>query len=442
MSSTTTIINEALKAFYTRHPYPRYPLVGRPIWEHGLSSSPAYSWRVAHSSLPIQNSATVLLMGCGEILPYIVSKWDRSSKFECVDISKRSIRRAHWRTGVTNIRVKFFNSDIDDFLSHKPDHYYDHVDSYGVLHHLANPSLTLAETARVLKPGGTIRLMVYNNKARTWIRHFQKIFQLLKFSSFKRRDLEAAVSIVRSTLNILGRRDWVFALKPTFRNLTRFADTFFNAREARLDLSWWMKQFEQNDLKVVSLLDRYGELDDLENPAWKPPNFNALELRAQDRRFENNLEVILVKKGTLGSIKNSVKRPIPVVLNRFMLQHPLWFSFVETAGLTRMERKVILENLISYINTGETSPNWWEDIPLEALRRLARLGVILPGMVDNHSLRSQLLEPISKLMDIPTYPPLNEEQMANLMKFFDLELKKDPDRELKLRLISKHLEKI
>jgi hypothetical protein len=58
------------------------------------------------------------------------------------------------------------------------------------------------------------------------------------------------------------------------------------------------------------------------------------------------------------------------------------------------------------------------------------------------SLHAKLLEPISDHMDIPTYATLNDEQMANLMKFFDLELKKDPNKELKLKLISKHLEKI
>jgi ubiquinone/menaquinone biosynthesis C-methylase UbiE len=440
--STTRLINDALKAFYTRHPYPRYPLVGRPIWEHGLSSSPAYSWRMAHPDRLFQNSSTVLLMGCGEILPYITSKWDKTSRFECVDISKRSIRRAYWRTAVTNSHIKFFSSDIDRFLSQKPNHSFHHVDTYGVLHHLANPSRTLAETVRVLKPGGTIRLMVYNSRSRDWIRHFQKIFQLLKYSGFKKRDLESAASIVRSTLNILGRRDWVFALKPTFKNLTRFADAFFNVREARLDLNWWMKQFELNGLTVVSLFDRYGELDDLNNPAWSPPKMSDLEIRTKDRRFENNLELILVKNEILVGSEKAAKHPLPLVLNRFMIQHPLWFSFIETAPLSRKDRKTIIENLTSFINTGKTSPDWWKSIPIDALQRLARLGVILPGMAMDKSLHAKLLEPISDHMDIPTYATLNDEQMANLMKFFDLELKKDPNKELKLKLISKHLEKI
>ncbi|HVB81203.1 MAG TPA: class I SAM-dependent methyltransferase [Candidatus Binataceae bacterium] len=48
---------------------------------------------------------------------------------------------------------------------------FDHVFSWGVIHHTANPTKAFGEIARVLRPGGTALLMVYNRASlRYWIK--------------------------------------------------------------------------------------------------------------------------------------------------------------------------------------------------------------------------------------------------------------------------------
>jgi 2-polyprenyl-3-methyl-5-hydroxy-6-metoxy-1,4-benzoquinol methylase len=52
-----------------------------------------------------------------------------------------------------------------------PDAAFDHVFSWGVLHHSANTAVAFAEVVRVLRPGGTALIMVYNRASlRYWLK--------------------------------------------------------------------------------------------------------------------------------------------------------------------------------------------------------------------------------------------------------------------------------
>jgi SAM-dependent methyltransferase len=56
-----------------------------------------------------------------------------------------------------------------------PDRSFDHVYSFGVIHHTSNPSAVINEVRRVLKPGGTVTVMLYN---RTSINYYVEIMGL------------------------------------------------------------------------------------------------------------------------------------------------------------------------------------------------------------------------------------------------------------------------
>ena len=85
-----------------------------------------------------------------------------------------------------------------------PDNHFDHIYSHGVIHHSPNTKGIVEHMFRVLKPGGTVNIMVYNRSSINYhfgIMFLRKIFRLLlypkgapkvlsKLLGFKREILE------------------------------------------------------------------------------------------------------------------------------------------------------------------------------------------------------------------------------------------------------------
>ena len=64
---------------------------------------------------------------------------------------------------------------------------FDHIYSYGVIHHTTNPSKIVSEIYRVLKPGGTFFVMLYNKSSINYyleIMFIRKIFRYMLIPSF------------------------------------------------------------------------------------------------------------------------------------------------------------------------------------------------------------------------------------------------------------------
>ena len=67
------------------------------------------------------------------------------------------------------------------------DNSFDHVYSFGVIHHTANPECVVKEMFRVCKPGGTFCVMLYNKSSVNYyfeIMFLRKIFRYLLMPSF------------------------------------------------------------------------------------------------------------------------------------------------------------------------------------------------------------------------------------------------------------------
>ena len=238
----------AVGELYERFPYPSYPLFLSLRWQE-ISGSSLFSAQLfkahtgrAHAAVASSHDTKgVLLAGCGEALPYIIRHIEPACfGVSCVDISRRSLRRARIRL-LTNYKpTTFFAADINAFLKGGQDVYH-HIDSYGVLHHLENPSLSVKLLAQHLHGNGTCRFMVYNQKARDWLIHIQKAFALLKLERYNERDRELGKALLKALCAVApALHDKVSGMGPvTFANDARFVDTFFHAWEIRYDLKRW-----------------------------------------------------------------------------------------------------------------------------------------------------------------------------------------------------------
>lgn len=409
-ATTIAPMELAVRRMYEAFPYPHYPLIGKPRWQDGYLASSKFAGRLFEDLLGreaaingpvgpfLRHPRTILVAGAGEALPYVLRKIEpRQHRLLCVDLSRRSLRRARFRLGPLPYRTDLVHADINTYLRQQASVTgpFNHIDAYGVLHHLPNPSETLRSLANHLSSNGTIRIMVYNSSARHWIHEIQTAFRLMKLDPYRSADRDFARTLLRSLcahspalkfkIDCLG--------KKTLQNDARLVDTFFHVREARLSISRWFEVIDEARLVPFALVDRYGELDDLPNPLWQMPSQTELVERSLDRRYENNFEVYLRKK----FLQESPARRIWVdtssnrwdFIRQFIKQPPsMWFSFPETAGIKRLDRQRLWYYYLRHVSNTSTEPadRFIKTLPEPAIARLCRVGAILPRQIKDPGL--------------------------------------------------------
>jgi SAM-dependent methyltransferase len=436
-------IVESVRRVYEKFPYPHYPLFAGLRWEDGYAASSEFAAQLLediagreaairkryHTRL-IPATRTVLVGGSGDTLPYVLRHLEPSHhRLLCVDLSQRSLRRARLRLLTSVKRATFVRQDIDRFLEEQglvtgP---YDHVDLYGVLHHLPNPSRSLHAIADRMSPDGTMRLMVYNSESRHWIREVQAAIRDLRLDPFVERDLES----VRALLVVLASVSERFAIRmrqigsETVLNPARLVDTFMHPREAKLSLAFWLQSIESAGLQPLGLLDRYGELDDLPNPLWAMPSAAVLRARAEAQLFQNNFEIYLVKRPSPPQAEARKTDFVPASrrwLLPFLLQGPpaKWFAYEETASLSRQVRWRLWMNHCRFVNKHQQQAldPLIQSMPLRSAQRLARIGAILPGQVESIDLRARLAQamgPATHAAQIPAIMDLRGGPVAEMV---------------------------
>jgi 2-polyprenyl-3-methyl-5-hydroxy-6-metoxy-1,4-benzoquinol methylase len=85
-----------------------------------------------------------------------------------------------------------------------PDNSFDHVYSLGVIHHTPHPERIVKEIHRVLRPGGSITVMIYNRSSINYhveIMFLRKIFRLLLTPRFAPRFFAFALGLDTSKLD-------------------------------------------------------------------------------------------------------------------------------------------------------------------------------------------------------------------------------------------------
>ncbi|MDQ6807982.1 MAG: class I SAM-dependent methyltransferase [Verrucomicrobiota bacterium] len=106
----------------------------------------------------------VLEIGCGAG-PATCLFADNGARVTAVDLTSKAVEM----TTAHEPRATVIEMDAEALSF--PDASFDHVFSWGVLHHSAQTERAFAEVARVLRPGGTGLIMVYNRASlRFWLK--------------------------------------------------------------------------------------------------------------------------------------------------------------------------------------------------------------------------------------------------------------------------------
>lgn len=114
----------------------------------------------------------VLEVGCG-IGTDTINFARAGAEVTAVDLSERSLEIARTRAQVYGLNnITFVQSNVEDLTQSIATSLFDLVYSFGVIHHTPHPERALSQMSAVLRPGGTLKLMVYH-------RYSWKVFSIV-----------------------------------------------------------------------------------------------------------------------------------------------------------------------------------------------------------------------------------------------------------------------
>lgn len=175
-------MSNPVQAHYQAYPYPHYPLLASVRRCDTYALNLTALWCHFNNRLPPPEVKKILIAGCGTFAPYPWAVANPDLPITALDLSERSLRRAQWHCLLHgHVNVKYCCGDLtdDELIDGK----FGLIDSYGVLHHLADPLAGLKKLGRHLVPGGILRIMLYSRYARRDEEAIRRAFRFLGIKS-------------------------------------------------------------------------------------------------------------------------------------------------------------------------------------------------------------------------------------------------------------------
>jgi ubiquinone/menaquinone biosynthesis C-methylase UbiE len=148
----------------------------------------------------------VLEIGCG-IGTDGIEFARNGARYTGVDLTPKSTELAAERFGLFGVPGRFEVANAEECLPFA-DNCFDHVYSFGVIHHSPAPERIIREIYRVLRPGGTLTVMLYNRSSINYyveIMFLRRIFRWCLLPAFMPGALAAVTGFDRWKLE--GHRD-------------------------------------------------------------------------------------------------------------------------------------------------------------------------------------------------------------------------------------------
>jgi 2-polyprenyl-3-methyl-5-hydroxy-6-metoxy-1,4-benzoquinol methylase len=125
------------------------------------------------AEFPRWNGKHVLEIGCG-IGTDTMNFARNGAQVTAVDLSEKSLEMARMRAEVFGLsdRIRFFHGSAESLSDLVPADTFDLVYSFGVIHHTPHPDRVLEHVRNYVRPGSTVKIMVYN-------RYSWKVFWIL-----------------------------------------------------------------------------------------------------------------------------------------------------------------------------------------------------------------------------------------------------------------------
>ena len=164
---------------YERFPYPR-PIerISDGLLDGGeiQRGCPRREFALYWPTLPARDDLDILVAGCGSSQAAIMGATNPKARIVAIDFSETSLERSRAlarKHGVTN--VTHIHKSLIDVGELGQD--FDFIVGSGVIHHLPDPAAGLGALGRVLRPMGSLLVMVYGRYGRDGIYLFQDMFR-------------------------------------------------------------------------------------------------------------------------------------------------------------------------------------------------------------------------------------------------------------------------
>jgi SAM-dependent methyltransferase len=175
-----------------------------------------------------RDNLEILIAGCGSNAAARYAFHHPNARVIGIDISPASLAHAAYLKNKHSLdNLTLHNLRLEEV--HTLGQNFDFIEASGVLHHLPDPVLGLRALGHVLRPEGTMAIMVYGQYGRTGVYMLQNMFRLLALGQS-----ETDLNIVKETIAILPKHHVVLDYLNRARDTKYDAglvDTFLHAQD-------------------------------------------------------------------------------------------------------------------------------------------------------------------------------------------------------------------
>ncbi len=273
---------DPVQTHYQKYPYPHYPLIAsvRRCDTYALNLNAL--WARFNCALPPAEANRILIAGSGAFAPYPWAVANPDTPITALDLSERSLRRARWHCLLHGRRnVVFRCGELLDPAA--IDGTFGLIDSFGVLHHLADPLAGLKTLEAHLVPGGIMRIMLYSRYARREEESIRRAFRLLDIDS-----PHAARRLLRKAPAGSRLANYLAASYEAATD-SGVADALLHPRVHTYRIDELLAMISRTGLELLM----FAHQDAVENPAQEIERLRNLE---KERRSPGNFLFYLRKK--------------------------------------------------------------------------------------------------------------------------------------------------
>jgi ubiquinone/menaquinone biosynthesis C-methylase UbiE len=177
----------------------------------------------------------VLEVGVGAGTDFL--QWVRAGALaHGIDLTEEAITHVHHRLELYNLAAQNIRVGDAENIPH-PSNAFDLVYSWGVIHHSPNTFRALQELIRVAKPGGTIKVMIYNRRS------LFAVYQYLKSGLLKGKPFMSFTEILHNHQESPGTQAFTFKEAREFIDQCPVKLNHISAPATQHDLLYYKSPF-------------------------------------------------------------------------------------------------------------------------------------------------------------------------------------------------------